>query len=61
MFLKQIYRARTEQLLDSYGLTPPAEWDRTLDADAKDDLDYWTYNDRDIEDIKMQILRKWLP
>jgi len=61
MFLQQIYRARTEELLTRFSLAPPPEWERTLGSNAKCDLDYWTYTDRDIADVKMQILRKWLP
>jgi hypothetical protein len=61
LFLQQIYRSRTEELIHALRLTPPPEWDRTLNAKASYDLDYWTYNDHDIEHVKMQILKKWLP
>jgi hypothetical protein len=60
LFLQQIYRSRTEELLNAFRLTPPPEWDITLNAKASYDLDYWTYNDQDIEHVKMQILKKWL-
>jgi hypothetical protein len=61
MFLQQIYRARTEALLNRFRLTPPPEWDRTLRAASTFDLDYWAYHARHIEDVKVEILRKWLP
>ncbi len=60
-FLQQVYRKRTQELVDTLHLNPPSEWDRTLRPPAQHDLDFWTYTDYDIEQVKVDILKKWLP
>jgi hypothetical protein len=61
MYLQQIYRRRTKELVEKFHMAPPPEWELTLNATADYDLDYWTNDDRVIDAVKIQVLHKWLP